>query len=542
MIVVSSFQVLCAQKKRVDSKSGSAFEKEVRAIIKGNIVQLEQSNTILLRGERIIGNGIISGIYRETGHNRLWTEPKNRRDLIQIIENSYYEGLNPNDYHIEIIRKYDQFQSVGGRLNPKFTAEADIIMTNAMLTFAFHMIQGKVHPTQLDPKWNYSYRSFPDSAEFRVLHRLKTQSLWEGVKNITPQIAQYERLKYWFAYYDSLDKTGGNAEQIKYPGRPLRKGDSSKVVGELKRHLVNYEYSFSSTNSDLFDDELESTLKDFQLRNGIEDDGIAGKRTFDALNISIRERMDILRVNMERFRWINNDLPDEFLLVNVADFHLYLLRKNVVDYKCRVVVGKQHHETPVFNSEIHYVVFNPTWTVPYSIATKEMLPRLKKDSNYLQNRNMTLLRGGKELDPSTVDFTQYSIGNFPFTIRQEQGPQNALGRMKFIFPNQYSVYLHDTPSKSYFEKAERTFSHGCIRVQNPHLLAEQLLGNKGYDQNKISQALDSKEITTVYLKKPLPVYLMYWTCYESRIDKKMYFFKDVYGRDQKILMKLKQER
>jgi len=211
---------------------------------------------------------------------------------------------------------------------------------------------------------------------------------------------------------------------------------------------------------------------------------------------------------MERCRWLNNDLPEEFILVNIADFQLYLFRNRIIDYNCRVVVGKEYHETPVFTSNIKYVVFNPTWTVPYSIASKETLPKLKRDPQYLQDRNMTLLRGNKVVDPSTVDFNQYSRSNFPFTIRQEPGPNNALGIVKFIFPNIHNVYLHDTPSKSYFKKGERAYSHGCVRVQNPLVLAEQVLGKQGYDKNKIDSIIKSKKLKNVYLDDQMTVMIM----------------------------------
>jgi murein L,D-transpeptidase YcbB/YkuD len=155
---------------------------------------------------------------------------------------------------------------------------------------------------------------------------------------------------------------------------------------------------------------------------------------------------------------------------------------------------------------------------------------------------MTLLRGDKVIDPSTIDFNEYSRGNFPFTIRQEPGPNNALGIVKFIFPNKYAVYLHDTPSKSYFGKSERAFSHGCVRVQNPLVLAEQLLGKQGYDRTKIDNILKTKKLKNVNLKEPMTVMIMYWTCYEDREEGKMYFYSDIYGRDKKILSELYESR
>jgi murein L,D-transpeptidase YcbB/YkuD len=244
---------------------------------------------------------------------------------------------------------------------------------------------------------------------------------------------------------------------------------------------------------------------------------------------------------MERLRWLNNTFPEEFILVSIASYNLYLYKNNEVDYQCRVVVGKEHTKTPVFTSKIKYVVLNPTWTVPYSIASKEILPKLKKDNHYLQNRNMTLLKGGKAIDPLNVDFSRLSSGNFPYTIRQEPGPNNALGLVKFIFPNKFSVYLHDTPSKSYFNRADRAFSHGCIRVQNPLILTELLLADKGYDMAKINEVLKKKETKTVHLSKEMPVMLMYMTCYENMENDKIYFYQDIYGRDKRILNELKKK-
>jgi len=517
-------------------------QKSILENIQKHIDQLENSNTIILGGQKIIGNPVISGMYKNADYNPLWDAAKNRNDLISILDDSYFEGLNPKDYRIDFIKQHDEKIENGNTISAENSAIADIVMTDALLTYAHHMIQGKVNPTKLDPNWNYSQRSMPDSAEFRVMHRLQTQTLKEGVKNVRPELPMYHKLRYWFAKYDSVQKADGDIKQIQYPGAPLRLGDSSEVVGELKKHLSNYANTLGLTHDDVFDEELEVTLKEFQSQNGLDDDGIAGKKTFEILNMSISVRMDILRVNMERCRWLNNDLPEEFLLVNIADYHLYLFRNRIIDYDCRVVVGKEHHETPVFTSKIKYLVFNPTWTVPYSIASKEILPKLKRDPEYLQNRNMTLLRGDKVIDPATIDFNEYSRGNFPFTIRQEPGPNNALGIVKFIFPNKYAVYLHDTPSKSYFGKSERAFSHGCVRVQNPLVLAEQLLGKQGYDRTKIDNILKTKKLKNVNLKEPMPVMIMYWTCYEDREEGKMYFYNDIYGRDKKILSELYESR
>ena len=512
-------------------------EGSIQESIRGYISQLEGSGTIKLGKQKIIRNPVITKLYKGEDYQPVW-DNTNRKDLIKVLDDAYFEGLNPGDYHIDFIKEHDEKLAGGVRLTMDEYAIADIVMTNAVLTYAFHMIQGKVHPTELDPNWNYSMRPLPDSVEFRLMDRLQTQSLKEGVANIRSELPIYSEFRRWFIQYDSIQKAGGDIQPIAYPGAPLRLGDSSAAVGALRSHMTIYGYSFNALGNEKFDEELETVIIDFQLLNQLDGDGICGKQTYKALNFSIDERLDIIRVNMERCRWINNDLPREFLLVNIADYHLYIFRDRQIDYECRVVVGKEFHETPVFTSDIKYVVFNPTWTVPYSIASKEILPKLKKDPNYLQNRNMTLLRGKEVVNPSTIDFNQYSKKNFPYTIRQEPGTNNALGLVKFIFPNKYAVYLHDTPSKSYFEKTDRAFSHGCVRVKDPLILAEQLLGDKGYDNDKIADVIKSSKTQNVYLTKPMTVMLMYWTCHDNDIDGKMSFYRDVYGRDKKVLSEL----
>ena len=544
--------VSCSSDRSVDASFSLAdnltgneleeFENDVSRIIGEYINFSNDSSHIAIGAGQVFVSDELIQLYHEVDYRRVWNEEKNRQDAVEIIEASYYEGLQPEDYHAKAIKKLlsgkkQTLQDEAIRL-----AHLDILLTDAIMLYAFHIIQGKVDPHRIDPNWNYSRKDIPDDVELRLLARLQEKSLKDSAASISPALQMYSQYKKWFIHYDSLQKNDLTIMQLEYPGKSLRLGDTSDVVIELKHHLKNFDANAVFNHDAIFDEELEAALVDFQKYFGLTADGIAGESTFEALNTTVEERLNMIRVNMERCRWIHNLPPKAFLLVNIADFHLYIFRNGEIDYSSRVVVGKEHHETPVFTSDIQYVVFNPTWTVPYSIATKETLPRLQKDPNYLQNRNMTLLRNGVEVNPSTVDFSQYSINNFPFTIRQEPGIYNALGRMKFIFPNKYSVYLHDTPSKSYFSKSERTFSHGCVRVENPHLLAEQLLVNKGYDQVKIKEVLNTEKETVVHLQEPMKVMLMYWTSYEDMSSGKMYFYQDVYNRDEKILDALLKSR
>ncbi len=312
--------------------------------------RLEDSRIVKLEKRKVIGNEVIIGFYESLDYKPLWGKPKNRADLVDILEDSYFEGLDPEDYHFEFINSYNEEVKGGKQMDPDEKAKADIIMTDALLTYSLHMIQGKVNPAELDPNWNYAENQIPDNVEIKILHRLQGQSLKEGIDNIRSQMRMYHQLKYWFARYDSIQKVDGEIKMIPYPGSPLRLGDSSPIVGEIKRSLSNYSNELSYDDDDHFDKTLESAIKEFQTENGLEADGIAGKGTFAAMNIPINERLDIIRINMERCRWVNNHVPQKFILVNIADYNLYLFENLEIAYQCRVVVGKQHHETPVRRS------------------------------------------------------------------------------------------------------------------------------------------------------------------------------------------------
>jgi murein L,D-transpeptidase YcbB/YkuD len=256
------------------------------------------------------------------------------------------------------------------------------------------------------------------------------------------------------------------------------------------------------------------------------------------MNVSVEDRIAMIRVNLERARWIMHKLEPDFLVVNIAGYNIRRITHGETVYYSNVIVGKKYHQSPVFKGEMIYFVINPTWTVPYSIATKETLPKLKKDPGYLADKNMVIMdRNGKILDPNTIDFSQYSRGNFPFTVRQEPGPHNALGEVKFIFPNKYSVYLHDTPGRSLFSREDRAFSHGCIRLEKKWELLMSLMDDPAWNMDKINSILATHETTTVKLKEPIDILILYWTAGADQ-EARLFFNRDVYSRDAALLKAL----
>ncbi|QDL92922.1 murein L,D-transpeptidase [Paroceanicella profunda] len=290
-----------------------------------------------------------------------------------------------------------------------------------------------------------------------------------------------------------------------------------------------------------FDPELEAAVKRFQLRNGLIDDGAVGPQTLRTINTSAADRYNRILVNLERVRWLHRDMNERHIFVNQADFTMELIENNQVLLASRVVVGQTpKHRTPEFIEMMDHIVVNPTWHVPTSIATKEILPKLKQDPTYLARNGMRLVPTGADPVPDgvTSDYSLYSRGYFPFRVKQEPGDENSLGRVKFMFPNKYAIYLHDTPSKSLFNRDARAFSHGCVRVQRPFDLAYALLQGQVADPKASFDGwLDSGKERRVNLDRPVRMYLTYRTVWVDR-QGEVQFRNDIYGRDARTIAAL----
>jgi murein L,D-transpeptidase YcbB/YkuD len=266
----------------------------------------------------------------------------------------------------------------------------------------------------------------------------------------------------------------------------------------------------------------------------MEPDGVLGPKTLFQLNISAEVRVRQIVANMERWRWMPEDLGDHYVIVNIAGFELKRVRANTVEERMRVVVGKPYHKTPIFSDKMEYLEINPYWNVPTSIATREELPKLQSDPSALAEKGFEVVRGDEVVDVRAINWSRYSRTNFPFRLRQRPGPSNALGRVKFMFPNRFNVYLHDTPAQSLFARAERAFSHGCIRVARPIDLAEQILAQKpDWSRRRIEKVLASGKRTVVPLSEPLNVHITYATAWRQSNDT-VHFAPDIYRRDEAL--------
>ncbi len=483
----------------------------------------------------IAGKNLLVEIYGRRDYLPIWNDQRQIHELIAVIRATEDDGLDPSDYHLEQI-EYAYNELLAGRLTGATEwATQDLILTDSLIRLGYHQLFGKVNPYTLDPNWNFRREMNDVDPATAIQDAIDSPSLAEHLKTLFPRGWVYEEFKTGLARYREISASGG--WPIIPDGPTLRPGATDDRLPILARRLAitgDLENRDSFDDLTVYDEFLLEGVKSFQARHGIDVDGIIGPASLRMLNVPAEMRVKTLEINLERARWVLDDIEDDFILVNIAGFEAYIVQDKEVVWQTKVQVGSQFHQSPVFRDEMKYLVLNPTWTVPYSIATKEMLPQIKSDPDYFAKRDFDLKdRNGKFIDPNSVDWSQVSARNFGYWLVQRPGPGNALGRVKFMFPNDHAVYLHDTPSKYLFSRAERAFSHGCIRVENPFDFAEQLLGKDGWTQEKFQEILDGGKTQTVMLSRPLPVLLLYWTAVARR-DGTVVFYNDVYERDNAI--------
>jgi murein L,D-transpeptidase YcbB/YkuD len=294
----------------------------------------------------------------------------------------------------------------------------------------------------------------------------------------------------------------------------------------------------NTDTSTVYNREVVEAVKHFQKRNGMVADGVVGATTLRVMNIPVERRIDEIRLNLERYRWFLRDLEPTAIMVNIPRFTLQYIENGQDKWETRVITGKPPRETPLFKADMQYVILNPRWVIPPTILAKDALPALRKSNSYLNRKRLTIIdRNGAVIDPVSVNWSQYSGGNFPYRLQQSSGDHGALGRIKFLLPNRYIVYLHDTPNKELFAASKRLFSSGCVRVENPVDLATLVLQDSvRWSKVKILSAIKSGKTKTVLLPKRIPVYLLYLTVTPEGDE--LFFRDDVYNRDERLLKAL----
>jgi len=503
---------------------GTETSRPLEQLLNSNPEQLQE-----------LSDPAVLAFYRERKYKPLWSDAKGRLnrayDLLYVIINAGDEGLKPSDYYLEDIRKYwDSTET-------EDSIYLDLLLTAALYRYSSHVYSGRFNPREMDADWHIQNttldmrRLFADAANKKSIAGI--------LKELHPRLTGYHLLKKALQHFRQLEQQGG--WQKLEPGPILEPGVQNRQVLQLRQRLeISGDLAECTMcgDIDIFDQELAQAVKRFQSRHGLMADGRVGKQTRRALNITVAEKIRQISINMERWRWMPRKLSKRHLMVNMTGFELYIMKHESVVMSMPVIIGKAYRSTPSFSGLISTMVYNPYWTIPTTIAVEDFLPRIINDSSLLAKKSIRVFRGwgknAREIDPQTVDWKKLNKDHFPYWLRQDPGPKNALGQMKFLFSNPYDIYLHGTPDKHLFDRLIRTFSSGCIRVKDPVRLAAYLL-------NDSSQQMEEDVLANIYLGTnqsvtlpvAVPIYLVYWTAWADQ-NGTINFRRDIYGRDTRL--------
>ena len=441
------------------------------------------------------------------------------------------EGLDPAEYHSAAIRYLWRARRDVSK------ARLELLLTDAFIRYAIEARAGYQYPRLVDNEW---YVTPPTVYPLKMLEEVfQAEDFQHALDIIPPQHGGYQRLKQALIRYSQLLHEQGEWTLIP-KGKYMKLGSWDYQISLIRQRLKHEGYELDALPKDeyLFDRELEKAVKHFQKNTGEKPDGIVGPKTRYSMNLSIAERIEQIVQNMERWRWLPYDMGEKYLMVNMAGYRLYVVEKNDVVLEMPVIIGKPYRATPAFSRKVEYLEFNPTWKVPPTIAKEDFLPKIRKDIGFLKTNHIKVYENwaadAPEVNPEEVDWDALQPNELNFKFEQVAGDRNSLGRVKFMFPNSFRVYLHDTPSRNLFAQNVRTFSSGCIRVSRPVTLASYLLGKKnGWTNPEVRRLIERGETQRVNLKQEVPIYLLYWTAWVDE-GNLVQFRPDIYRRNNKI--------
>lgn len=483
---------------------------------------------------------MMQAVYRERKYQPIWVgveRPTERGiGLIQALAGAEAQGLRSAEYDLPALR-----QALALGYNPTLPPDSvpaalrrlDLQLTSTFFQYGTHLFSGRLNPATADSGWFIAERR--TGVDTLLLLGLTRETFPEMVAPLYPHWEEYHRLVAGLAEYRHLQARGG-WDSIPVPPRVKLAPDAVDTLIPLirRRLLVTGELKDSITTDPYrYDPTLAGAVAMFQDSHGLEMDSVIGRSTIEAMNVPVETRISQIELNLERYRWLPDHLGPRYLLVNIPDYHLYAYEDGKEVFQMRVVVGKDFdNPTPVFADSMSYVVFRPYWNVPARIIKEEIVPAASKDSGYITRNNYEILRGREIIDPATIEWAEVDTAKINFHIRQKPGPLNSLGLVKFMFPNQFDVYLHDTPARSLFRRAGRAASHGCIRVERPEQLAQFALArNPEWDLRKIRDAMNRDSTHQVGLRQKVPVYIVYFTSFVR--DGVVRFRSDLYGTDRR---------
>lgn len=477
--------------------------------------------------------------YRERGYQPAWSNAqgvhRNAHRWLATLNDSGHPPVHGMVRHLDAIDRQLTASA------PRELAVLDLLLSDTFLRYVSVTAQPLFNPAALHDEW-YLPHPFIDPAQV-LESALQSGDFAAAIAALEPPHDAYRRLRERLADYLDIQARGGWAPFPTH-GPRLEPGVDNAEIAVLRELLtVTGDRADAAPGGTFYDPTLEQAVRRFQRRHGLLVDGIVGKATRAALAVPVEKRIDQLRINLERWRWLPQDLGERYITVNSAGFELQAHAGNSVPLTMRVIVGTQNRETPVFMANMRYLVVNPYWQVPDKIARRDLIPEIMRDQDYFARRGIHVLTGwgpdAVEMDAAQIAWQEYLGDDYylPFRLRQDPGPRNSLGRIKFMLPNLHSVYLHDTPARHLFDRPVRAFSSGCIRVEKPLELADYVLNGDSQARQSLEALLASGETGTLPLPEPVPVYLLYHTAWVDN-DGMLHFRADIYGRDAKLLAAL----
>lgn len=479
----------------------------------------------------------IREIYSSVAYRPLWYQDgvltPRARNAIARMELADSDGLNAADYKISALDAHRP----NGEIPAWEIPGLDVALTQSLLHFASDLYAGRLSVSRADPKWHIPEAKFDASAWLTTV--LTASDIGSALDGLAPTHPVYRNLVKALKDHQMLREAGGWPEFPAKGPRKLEPGKSHEQVALLRERLRVTDGPLASTDDlQFFDADLETAVKSFQRRHGLNDDGVVGRRTRAALRVPIETRIDQILAALERWRWMPRDLGTSYVLVNVPAYRLWYYDNGEPELTMRTIVGKYKRQTPTFAASISYFVLRPKWYVPHKIAVKDLVPKAQEDPEYYQKGGYVIYEKatGLEVDPANVDWSVHGEGKpFPYRLVQGAGASNALGDIKFMFKNPYGVYLHDTSSPRLFTKDSRAFSSGCVRVQQPLELASRILSEADPVTPEsvgemIAGAPKNRHLT---LTEQVPLYVVYLTSWAD--EENAYFYEDVYRRDRKLL-------
>ena len=470
---------------------------------------------------------VLKEFYLASGYKSVWQSKKDRKIILKQLTNSEEEGLNPDDYNVIKLQRYERNSA---SLNNTRLANYDILLTHSFQKYIFHLTNGRLNPRKLYTNWDLKENQI--DINITIAGLLKSDSLELKINQLKPNHIVYIKLKKALKIINAFPKD--NFTEIDITNKIVLNDTNPSLINIKKRLIYWKEMLPKDSLSMIYDIETVDAIKKFQTRHGLSADGVIGKGTVESLNFSKNQRKEQIIANLERWKWFPKEMGNEYLIVNIPDYKLTLVKGKDTIRTHKVIVGRAKRKTPVLSSKLSHAVFNPTWTVPPTILREDVIPAILKNRSYLTQTNIKLY----DKVGNVVPASNWSLSNAKsYRYVQSSGTFNSLGMVKLIFPNRFSIYLHDTNHRDFFGKQMRSLSSGCVRVDNPLELTEYLLDDEtNWNLEKITETLQSEKTQQIKIKKEVDIHILYWTAWS---EKKILLFRDdIYNLDADLYRKL----